>query len=323
MLYFLYGQDSYRAHEKLEAIKNKYIDASLGDTNLVILDAKDKLLDAEDKLLDIDQVTRELLAFPFLAKHRLVVIKNLLKGSKNLQSEMEKLILKIPDTTHLVIYENDLPDRRLALFKKLVKFGSTQEFKPLDGFSLQTWVEQKCLSLNSSMDRAAIEKLVSYVGNDLWRLNNEIIKLTNFTFQKITKEDIEILITPKIVSEIFVFLDYLARRDVENSSKELNKLLASKVNELYILTMIVYQFRNILVVRDLLDRNLSEREIIIESKLRPFVLGKIIPIAKTYQLSTLKRIYQKLLDYDLKMKSGKIESKAAISMLIFEICKEG
>jgi len=318
MLYFLYGEDSYRAREKLEAIKVKYIDASLGDTNLVVLDA-------QDKSLDINRITRELLALPFLAKHRLVVIKNLLKvkANKNLQAAMEKLIPKIPDTTHLIIYEDNLPDRRLALFKKLIKLGSSQEFKPLDGFALNNWVEQKCSSYNSKIDRKAVEKLVGYVGNDLWRMDNEIQKLINFNPEAITVEDIEILIIPKETSAIFVFIDFLAKRDIKNTSQELHKLMASRENELYVLSMIVYQFRNILVIKDLLERNIPEREIARESKLHPFVVQKTIPLAKKYSMITLKKIYQDLLDYDLKIKSGKIEPKAAISMLIFEICKEG
>src|SRR5690606_20925699 len=111
MIIFFYGDDSYRSFRKLGELKAKYIDASLGDTNLSQIDVAN---------CTVDQMTSALLAFPFLAKTRLVVLNRLLsKGSKHIQEKFLDLLEKIPDTTVAVVYEAGVPDRRTALFKRL------------------------------------------------------------------------------------------------------------------------------------------------------------------------------------------------------------
>ena len=86
MILFLYGEDTYRSKQKLDAIKSKYIDASLGDTNLSVMDIADK------KDTDFTDITRTVLALPFLAKNRLVIIKNLLNGKKQ---KLQEFLLRM------------------------------------------------------------------------------------------------------------------------------------------------------------------------------------------------------------------------------------
>lgn len=314
MFYFIYGQDSYRSKEKLNAIKEKYINASLGDINLAIADIA-------DKNIDFTQITRMVLAMPFLAKKRLVIINNLLSsGKKAILEGIGKLLSKVPETTLLVFYENSLPDRRSSLFKKLLKEGQVQEYKPLEGYQLQKWVEEKIQSSNAKFEKSAVEKLIAFVGNDLWRMDNEIKKVTNYTLQ-ITCRDVEMLVHAQKDSNVFNFIDNLASGNTTRAVKELNMLQAAGKNELYILTMIVYQFRNLLIIKDLAERGKSINEIIKESKLHPFVVTKTLAQAKRFSLAKLKSIYKMLLDYDLKIKSGKIEARLALNMLIFKISK--
>lgn len=372
MILFLYGEDTFRSHQKLAQIKAKFIDASLGDTNLSVADCA-------DKDLDYTEITRMVLAMPFLAKSRLVIIKNLLsEGKKKLQEQMIEFLDKIPESTVLVIYESEKVDRRMALFKALNKstistyeesipstmlsrayslehtrdrsgqVGTSspprrckiqaQEFKLLEPYELKKWIKNEVESQGGTIDNPAIDKLVEYVGNDLWRISNEIRKLTTYNLPagrhglQLTTSEVELLVRPRITANVFDLIDAIGAQNIKRAQSELHKLLNSGQNELYIHTMIVYQFRNLLIIKDLLENQRSKLknqndnlkiknnvEIAKQSGLHPYVAEKTIAQAKNYTTDRLKEIYQILLDYDIKMKTGKIEPKLALDLLIVDL----
>jgi len=325
MILFLYGEDTYRSKQKLDAIKSKYIDASLGDTNLSVADFA-------DKDIDFTQISRMILAFPFLAKNRLVVLRNLLsKGNKKLLEQMSTFLSKIPESTHLVFYEEDIPDRRTALFKKLTQPISpeasrglrSQEFKTLESYQLRKWIDEEVRSRGGEIESAAVDKLVQYVGNDLWRLANEIQKVISYTLH-VTSADIELLVKPKIEGNIFGMIDALGQKNSGQALNMTRDLIATGENELYILTMIVYQFRNLLIIKDISNNRqpstINKFQIAKQSGLNPYVVEKTIHQAKNFTFDQLKNIYHKLLDYDIKMKTGALEPKLGLDMLIVELC---
>ena len=77
----------------------------------------------------------------FLAKRRLIIVKNLLtnKPGKETADSLSSLLKKIQSSENIfVFYEAGLPDKRTSLFKTLNdKKNLVQEFKPLDNFKLK------------------------------------------------------------------------------------------------------------------------------------------------------------------------------------------
>jgi DNA polymerase-3 subunit delta len=317
MILFLYGEDTYRIKQKLDAIKSKYIDTNLGDTNLSILDFSDKKYDYTD-------VTRSILAFPFLSNKRLVVIKNLLKSkNKVLEEQISGFLGKIPESTNLIFVEDKIPDKRNSLYKKLAKIKMAQEFEPLDNFKLKQWIENEFGSLGGSIEKTAIDKLIEYVGSDLWRMSNEIQKLSTFNLQ-LSTQDVERLVKPKIESNVFGLIDAISQKNDKLAVKSFSDLIENGENELYVLTMIIYQFRNLLIAKDIVDRNQSKHvskfEMAKLSGLNPYVAEKSMNQIKNFSFNDLKNIYEKLFQYDYRIKIGKIEPKIALDVMIMEFC---
>jgi DNA polymerase-3 subunit delta len=311
MILFLYGEDNFSSKQKLDAIKEKYIDASLGDTNLSIADFT-------DRELDFTQITRMILAMPFLAKKRLVIIKDLLsRGNKKIQEQVLGFLAKIPESTLLVIYESGLPDRRTALFKKLNQPKQSQEFKPLEPYQLKKWIIKEVETLGGKIEPAATEKLIEYVGNDSWRLSNEIKKLTTYTLN-LTPECVDLLVRAKIDSNIFSFVDQVLAKN-KYASQELKKLLDNGENEQYIFSMLAYGFKNLIIIKNLQEQKLDYGQIQRTSKINPYVLQKSMRYTNNFSYSELKKIYSNLLNWDLKIKSGKIESRLALDLFVLEI----
>jgi DNA polymerase-3 subunit delta len=85
---------------------------------------------------------------------------------------------------------------------------------------------------------------------------------------------------------------------------------------LYILSMIVRQYRLLLLARELLDARASESGVAQALAMKPYAASKICAQARRYGLAELEQIYRRLLEYDVEIKTGRIEAAAALDALV-------
>ena len=146
---------------------------------------------------------------------------------------------------------------------------------------------------------------------------NEIKKLSTFKSDKEIKvSDVELLIKPKIESDIFKTIGAIASRDKKRALGLLKAHLEKGDSPLYLFSMINFQFRNLLIIKDIIMRNFSPLN---STDLHPFVVRKSLFLVRKFKLSELKKIYQKIFEVDLAIKTGKIDPEAALELLIAEI----
>ena len=88
-----------------------------------------------------------------------------------------------------------------------------------------------------------------------------------------------------------------------------HKHLDNGDNSLYLFSMIAYQFRNLLIIKENSKK----------SGLHPFVVQKSIYLCRQFTMDQLKKIYQKIFQIDLDIKTGKIEPELALDLLLAEI----
>jgi len=318
MIIFFYGEDVYRLREKLKALKDKFISASLGDTNLAIL---------EGKTVEYNEISRQVLAIPFLSKTRLVIIENLLKeGKKDVQEKVGELLKKLPDSTVLVFAEVNNPDKRTSLYKKLVKEKMAQEFAPLESIQVKRWIRKEAENRDVDIENDAINTLSDYFGGDLYRQKNELEKLAASIQHRrdktITSIDVKKLVRPEVESNIFALSDYIGQKNFQAATKELDRLEKNGENEIYIFTMVVRQFRNLLILKDTINRkgNINSYQMAKEVGMNPYVAQKTMPAARNFEWHKLRQIYKTLLNFDLAIKTGKMEGKVALNLFLAKFC---
>lgn len=314
MILFLYGEDNFRLKQKVKQLKEKFISASLGDTNLAVLDGGTMVF---------NDIARQILAMPFLSRKRLVIIENLLKkGKKETQEKMGEFLKKIPEEAVVALVEEGVPDRRTALFKKLVQAKQVAEYKLLEPEALRRWIKKEVEGCGGAIETEAVSKLAEYVGPDLWRMKNEIDKLVLYE-RKITSENIELFVIREVQANIFNLIEETAAKNPQKAIYELYQLFKDNQAEIYILTMIVYEYRNLLILKDMQAREprLSRFEFTKKTRLHPFVLGKSLALTSKYTLADLKQIYRKILNFDVQIKTGKIEPRVALELLVFQLAK--
>jgi DNA polymerase-3 subunit delta len=309
MIIFLYGADAYRSKQKLDEIVSQYKSVRKSGLNLKYLDASES---------DFSDFYNHFKVASMFAETKLVIVKNLFENKKFQEAFLAELknLESLKDV--ILLYEKEEPDQRLKIFKTLTKECKCQEFKLLEGASLRTWVQNEFGAQKINQDALAL--LVQYVGNDLWKLSGEIKKLSNFkSGAVIKKEDVVLLVKPGIENDIFKTIDALAAQDKKTALALLRQHLDNGDAPLYLLSMIAFQFKNLLIVKELASQGLMYNSIVKKSGLHPFVVKKNYYQCSQFSLEKLKEMYRQIFECDLNIKTGKIESETALDLLVAKL----
>ena len=315
MIIFLYGQDSYRARQKLNEIVGQYKKIHKSGLNLRYIDFSEK--NSNDFFSDFRDGMRQ--ASMFQEKKLIIVLNSFSDtGFKEMFLKQKKDFQDLKDV--IVFYQDDKIDKRDGLYKYLKKSAQCQEFEFLSGVRLRNWVKKEFEKYNTDIDQIALNKLVEYVGSDLWTLSNEINKLASFkNKEQVVVSDIELLVKSKIETDIFKTIDAIADKNKKQALQLIHKHIENGDSPLYLLSMINYQFRNLLIIKDLIQRGKPYNVIIKKSKLHPFVVKKSHYQCDKFDFLDLKKIYQKIFEVDLDVKTGKVDPNMALDLLIAEI----
>lgn len=312
MILFLYGPNSYRLREKEKQIIQRYQKIHKSGLNLIFLDGEN---------LNFREFKDRFQQTTMFKEKRLIVLRNIFSNQEfkdEFLQEGEKLLRS--EDIILISESKEIQDSD-PLFKFLKEKAKTQQFKVLEGKELEGWIKKEFKKYNKRINLTTLKKLIEFVGEDLWTLSNEIKKLVNYAGEEIEiKENtLDLLVKPKIETDIFKTIDYIALQKKKQAIELLKKHLEKGDSPFYLLSMISYQFRNLLIVRELIEKNTSYYLISQKTNLHPYVIKKIYPLAKKFSLSELKRIYQKIFQVDLEIKVGKIKPEIALDLLIAQL----
>ena len=311
MIIFLYGPDTYRSRQKLNEIIEHYKKIHKSGLNLRYFEAGN---------LNFQDFKNEVETISMFREKKLVVLKDIF-SNKDFQEEFLKQGEKFVNSANIIlIYEKKEIDKKNSFLKFLKKNSESQEFELLEGQRLKNWVKKEFEKYQAQIDLKVIDELINFVGSNLWQMESEIKKLVNYkNGQKIKREDVELLVRPKIETDIFKTIDAISEKKKSRALTLLHQHLEKGDAPLYLLAMINFQFRNLLEIKDLIEKNTPYYRIINQSKLHPFVVKKSYQQTQKFTLQQLKKIYQKIFEVDLAIKTGKIEPETGLDLLIAEI----
>jgi DNA polymerase III subunit delta len=323
MIIFLYGEDTYRSSQKLNQIKDKFIkEVDSSGMNLTTLDGAK---------LKFEEFNQQVKASPFLARKRMVIVKNLISDnkSKEIQKEIVELLnteWKNPKEDNILIFwessNHSKTKTKSALWDRLVKEKFAEEFEPLKPVQLNSWVEKEIINRGAKIEKSSIPLLAALVGNDLWQMSGEIEKLINYCQDKpITSAEIEKLVKAKFDDNIFNLIDALSTNNKKLALKLISDQFNLEADAMYLLSMLIRQFRILLLTKEMAGQNLhlSKEKISKDLSLHPFVAQKALWQINNFTFDKLKQIYARLLDMDFKIKTSSLKPRVLFDLFIAEI----
>jgi len=308
MLILLYGQDSYRSRQKLKDIIGRYKKIHKSGLSLTYFDGEN---------LKFDDFKDEMRQVSMFGEKKLLVLSNVF-ANQDFKEKFSENFKELSETKDVVLfYETDKVLAKDKFFTFLKNKGKVQLFSPLGGEKLKAWVKQEFLKFEVGVSQEAIAKLIDFTGSDLWLLFNEIMKLANYKRGgKVDSKDVILLTNPKIETAIFKTIDAISQKDKKQALSLIHQHLGKGDNPLYLLSMINFQFRNLLIVKDLIEKNEPYYLILKTTQLHPFIVRKSYQQASKFTFAELKKIYQEIFQVDLDIKTGKVSPETALDLLI-------
>lgn len=294
MIYFLFGNDEYRLkirfYELLEEFKAKKASVIFFDQNLNLFLSQMK-------------------EYSMFGEGKIGVLENIFSNT-SLRDEAFKskdFFKKTEDT--IIFYQDEKFLKSNSFYNFLKRNAQIEEYRLLEEKELKDWTREKIKSKNAIIEEKALNKLIFFVGNDLWRMSNEIEKLANFKLEgEILSKDVDLLVKANNDLNIFRTIDAIARKDKKEAVRLVREHIQKGESVFYLLSMINFQFRNLIIVKTSNPSNMN-----------PFVFKKSSALAEKFSLEKLKKIYRKIFRLDLSLKTGKIEPDIALDLLISEI----
>jgi DNA polymerase-3 subunit delta len=330
LFYIFYGKDDFSLQQALEEIKDELGNQEMLAVNTSVLDGQQ---------LRLSQLMDACSAVPFLCPCRLVVVKGLLgrfetKSGSERRSARSKAknnsaleewvgfpeyIKRMPPTTVLVLVDGEVKAGN-RLMKSLAPLAKVKGFPQLNDRDLSGWAQGRIEEGGGKISPAALKLLVGLVGADLWVMNGEIDKLLAYcSGQVITEDHVKQLTSYAREANIFALVDAILEGRRSQAQQLLHRLLRDGASPAYILAMITRQLRLIVMAKDM-GRKKSRTGIAegLES-VSDYSLEKALKQAKAFNLERIKKAYNKLLEADIGIKTGKYEGDLALDLLVVEL----
>ncbi|MDO8424704.1 MAG: DNA polymerase III subunit delta [bacterium] len=315
MIIFIYGQDSYRSRQKLNEIIDQNQKAHKSGLNLRVIDCPNS---------DFQDFKNALETISMFESKKMIILKNAFSSpafEKPIDEYKERML---GGQDNIVFYEDGKADSRKSLFKFLKKKSSAQEFELLTGGNLRNWIGEEFKKYGLEIGSKVSDLLILYCGSDTWRIANEAKKIaankSGGTGKKeALEEDIKSLVKGDLEIDIFKTIEAISAKNKKLALRYLHSLLEKGDSSIYLLSMISYQFRNLLLIKDLTERKTQYQMLAKKSGLHPFVVKKSWEACRPFSLLELKEIYRKIFQADLDVKTGKIDPETALDLLLVSV----
>lgn len=326
--YIFHGDDSISRDEALARMK-----AALGD------DGDLNCSQFDGATSSVPEVLAAVKSLPFLADKRLVIARGLVshitrRGAGQAgKSATDRLIAELPDLpdfARLVLVEDGL----LSEKNRLLKAARAQDNGYIRAFAkpqnLTRWIGERAKSeYAAEITPQAAEAIASVVNDDLLRADNELCKLVSYVDgeRPISEEDVAAL-TPYVPeANVFEMVDALASGNGARALELIQQSLHDDPKDpgFRLFALIVRQFRLLLMTRDHIAQGGGSQGPAIAKALgvHPFVAGKLARQARRFRIEQLDAILKHLQRADQDMKTGRIQPRLALDLLVTSLAREG
>lgn len=326
-VYLLYGGEDFLKEELFRALRSALVEPQTADFNYHVLEA------APDQ---VNQALALAMTQPFFAERRLVVVKDCAaivpsrKKAEEEEGEDEKgsaggddallQYLKSPVSSTTLLFLADHVDARRKTTKALVATGGAVECQPLKPDDAIMWAQSRSAFKGTKMGNAAAQALVDKIGPDLRLLDGELEKLVLYAgdAKEITHQDVETVVSNLAETEVYRLTEAVMLRQRTKALALLEQCLRQVDHPLQLLAALTNKFRQILLVKALMERRVSKKDGASIARMHPYAFEKMMGHVDGLKREEVARAMQRLLEADLAMKSG-FDARLTLETLVVEL----
>ena len=308
-IYVLYGQEAYLQKQ----YRDKLVAAILGDGDAM------NFLHVQGKDFSIPQLIDFAETMPFFAERRVIVMEStgILKSGGE---ELAEYLAQPCETTTWILVESEC-DKRSKLFKAADKTGLCVEFGVQDEATLKKWILGILKKEGKQITGQTLECFLEKTGTDMNMIRLELEKLLCYTLDRsvVEREDVEAVCVTRITSRIFDMVDAIGVRNRSKALALYNELQALREPPIRILFLIGRHMNILLQIKDLKKRGVDSKTMAAKMGVPPFAVNKYLKQADLYKTTQLKRALERCIQADEAVKTGMLQDKMSVELLIFEL----
>lgn len=272
----------------------------------------------EGKKTDAMEVAELARTLPFFSDHRLIILDQTDLGKKT-DEDFLKELEECAETT-VILFIEDSVDKRSKIYKYLAKEGHAVSFETANEKELARWMLSLLKKEGKQMSQAVLRSFLYRCGSDMFTLKNELEKLISYTQGRteISMKDLDALTSSQTTNQIFAMLEAIAKKQREKVLTLYYDLIELKESPFGILALLIRQCNQLLQVKNLVVLGKNNGSIAKEIKVPPFVAGKLKDQAGMFSMEELYWMIRACARTDEQIKSGKINDRIAVELLLIE-----
>lgn len=268
-----------------------------GEENCTIVDGQK---------LTIRQLLDDVAVLPFLADKRFVIVDSVPKCSRE---EVQLLDANIHPQV-ILLFCDPKPDKRSTGVKEILATADVKEFAQLKGKPLAQWTDTFARDNGSSLDPAARDLLLEYLGDNMDMLATEIEKLALHAGSRpIQKEDIESMTIPSDEGIIWRMTDLLCEGSRIEALQYVKRMLDRGGDAYGLWAILLSMLKNLVLVKAALQSGITASQDIANSTgVHIFSLRSLLPYAKRIKDADLPSFVGWAVHADRDLKTGIIRA---------------
>ncbi len=300
-MYLLAGDEDFLKEEWLRKTRHSLFNNDDDSVDFSVFYATDA---------DITQVVATARTGPFLAKKRLLVIRNAQDLKSAPQQGAILAYLKNPSLSTILIIEASVKEKdllRSTFLSAVRKLAEPVMFRKLYDAELAHWMTRRFQAAGKKVSPVALELLKDLKGNDLQALSQEIEKLSVHAGDApaIRVEDVQELVGRDVTAGVYDIIDAISQDDPKRALVLGLDLPKSDLGN--IIGLFCWNLRRLLIVRECLKEGWPPAKIGERLDLRKFQLDRFIPQAQRLRSSWIKKALTDLAALDAKMKTSGLQ----------------
>lgn len=313
-MYLLYGEEAFLRNYNKKLLRDA---VTSPDDNL-------NYSYFEGNGTDVNQVVDLINTMPFMSDYRVVLCENTgwmskEEGGNNISMLIDALNVIGEDVIFILCEEK--ADKRSKLYKLINSKGVCEEYPKETEESLARWVKRYAANSGKQMSDATAMYLVTEVGNDMTQLSLELEKLIAWCLDRdgIGIEDVDTVCTHQVNGKIFDMVTAISNRRQKEALSLYYDLLTLRESPFHILSLLVRQYNNLLVVKDGLLNHRSPQEIAGTSGIQPWLVKKLADTARGMKYREIRDALEACAKSDEGVKTGNISDTLSIELLIISL----
>lgn len=297
-LYILKGEDEFVIASAIKHISNA-CGNEFPDFNKSVFDNENF---SSEKIRETVEVV------PVGLDRKFVLLKNIEKITESEKKVLTEAFSNLPPTTTVAVVYNEA--------FRFLKGGEIVDCGKLGQDILFKFIKVELNKKGQKISPDAIKDLVELCSYDMTKISSELKKVSAYSEEEISLEDVKLLVEPNNEYQIFELSESLGTKNASKTLITLSNFLRKKEPVQVLFSLISNHFRRIAHSS---ISGLDNIELAKYFNVKEYAIIKAKQQSKYFSKAQLKNILFVLEEVDSLIKSGKMSAENAIYYLVFKI----